>query len=72
MSKQEPTKNQKPIKLFPSAGQLVFFVAAIVNARSIDKRDKPIKGSSSHRTQMAKVEDGYLLIDQEWHVKTHS
>jgi hypothetical protein len=71
MSKQEPTKNQKPIKLFPSAGQLVFFVAAIVNARSIEKKkDKAIKGSSSHRTQMAKVEDGYLFIDQEWHVKT--
>jgi hypothetical protein len=69
MSTLEPNKNE----WFPPAGIKVFFVAAIVYARSIDfKKDKPVKGSHSHRTQMAKAEEGYLLIDQEWYVKTQS
>lgn len=68
MSKLQPNKND----WYPPAGIKVFFVAAIVYARSIDKKEKPIKGSSSHRTQMAKAEEGYLLIDQEWYVKTQS
>jgi hypothetical protein len=65
MSRIEPNRND----LFPPAGTKVHFVAAIIYARSIEKKDKPVKGSSSHRTQMAKAEKGYLLIDQEWYVK---
>ena len=57
---------------FPPAGIKVHFTAAIVYARSIEKNKKPISGSSSHRTEMAKAEKGYLLIDQEWYVKTKS
>jgi hypothetical protein len=70
MSNQAPTKNNQPSKqIFPSEGQFVFFVAAIVYARSIEKQDKPPKGSSAHRTQMAKVENGYLVPDRDWHIK---
>lgn len=73
MSKQQPNKENQPNKqLFPNAGQFVFFVAAIVCARSIEKRDKPSKGFSSHKTQVAKVEDGYLVPDKDWHIKKHT
>jgi hypothetical protein len=68
MSKLPPNQND----WFPPAGIKVHFTSAVVYARSIEKKDKPVKGSSSHRTQMAKVETGYLLIDQEWYVKTQS
>jgi hypothetical protein len=64
-----PNQNQNKSDIFPSAGCKVYFVSATVYARTIEKNNKPVKGSSSHRTQMAKVEDGYCLIDQNWYIK---
>lgn len=72
MSKQKPNNSIQPqTEVYPSAGQFLYFTAAIVYARTIiHKKDgPPIRGSHSHRTQIAKVEDGYMLIDQEWHIK---
>jgi hypothetical protein len=35
------------------------------------KKELSIKGSSAHRQQTAKVEEGYLLINQNWFFKKH-
>jgi hypothetical protein len=61
--KQKPNNNpQLKTELYPDEGQTVYFNAAIVYAKSIEKSDKLPRGSGAHRAQMAKVRDGYFLI----------
>ena len=54
---------------YPVAGSIINFVAATACARKIEQCTKKINFSSSHRGQIAKLEKGYLIIDQEWYVK---
>jgi hypothetical protein len=63
--KENPLQNNK---LYPSEGSKVYFHSASVVTRNIKKSDKPIKGSSAHRTQLAKVDDGFLFIDKSWYI----
>ena len=65
MSKQKQSNDT-----YPALNTKVHFVAAAVYARDINKKDRLVTFSSSHRCQYAKVDDGYLLIEQEWHVKS--
>jgi hypothetical protein len=62
-----PNKNKN--KIFPIAGTQIYFSAATIVARSVEKVTKPIKGSSAHRTQLIKVEDGFFVIGRDWHFK---
>jgi len=58
----------KPSEQYPSEGTTIYFHSALLGARTIDKVRK-VAGSSSHRTQFTKVEDGYLYIDKDWSKK---
>ena len=42
------------------------FGAAVIFARKIRISKNPVKGTSSHRMQMAKAEKGYIIIEKEW------
>ena len=65
-------QSQNKLKIndhYPHEGDQVYFHAALVTARSIEKHNKPVKGSGSHRTQMARVDDGLLYIEKSWSIK---
>ena len=51
---------------YPVEGKKVFFLAGMVIARDIIKCKHPVKGSSSHRTQIAKISDGQVYIEKDW------
>jgi hypothetical protein len=44
----------------------IYFSRAIVYARKIDKKKVLPKGFDVHRTQFAKLDDGYFIIEQKW------
>jgi hypothetical protein len=46
------------------------FSRAVVFARKIDVKKVPVSGSSSHRQQYAKLDDGYFIIEQKWYPAT--
>jgi len=54
---------------FPPAGSIINFVAATAFARKIEPCHRKNAFSSAHRGNMAKMEKGYLIIDQAWYVK---
>jgi len=61
-NKDTPQKNT----IYPAAGTKIEFSAATIVAFKIKQSKNPVTGSSSHRRQMAKVDDGRLIIDKEW------
>jgi hypothetical protein len=45
------------------------FTSAIVYARNIDVKKAPVKGSSAHRQQFAKLDYGFFIIEEKWYPK---
>jgi hypothetical protein len=60
-------QNEREIR--PREGVKVLFLSASAFARKINVKKNPIAFSSSHRGQFATIDDGYLIIDQEWYPK---
>jgi hypothetical protein len=56
----------KSNELSPVENTKVLFQKATVFARKIDKDNKPISFTGSHRGQRAKCEAGFLLIEKQW------
>ena len=53
-------------EITPPGGTKVNFDAAVVFARKIDVSRKPIALTGSHRGVRAKVDMGWLIIEQRW------
>jgi hypothetical protein len=53
----------------PEVGVRVLFLAATAFARNIEKKDKVIVLTGSHRGQLAKMDKGWIIIEQEWFAK---
>jgi hypothetical protein len=47
----------------------IHFHAAVVYARKIDVNNKLVRVWGVHRGQMAKLDDGYIVIEEEWFPK---
>jgi hypothetical protein len=45
------------------------FHAAVAYARKIDVSNKLVRIWGVHRGQMAKLDDGFLIIEEEWFPK---
>jgi hypothetical protein len=56
-------------EICPDVNTKVLFSAATAFARKIDKKDKIIVLTSRDRGQMAKLDSGWIVIDQEWFAK---
>jgi hypothetical protein len=53
----------------PPEGAKVLFLSASAFARKIDVKKKTVAFSSSHRGQVATLDDGWLIIDRAWYPK---
>lgn len=60
---------QSEKQICPEIGTKVLFAAATAYARKIDIKDKLVKLTSSHRGQVATIDNGWIIIDQEWYAK---
>ena len=47
----------------------VLFAAATAYARKIDVKPKIVVLTSSHRGRMATIDNGWIVIEQEWYAK---
>ena len=47
----------------------IHFHTAVVYARKIDLSNKLVRVWGVHRGQMAKLDDGFLIIEEEWFPK---
>jgi hypothetical protein len=62
------TQNRKDI--CPDVGVRVLFLAATAFARKIDvKKNRFVILTGSHRGQLAKIDNGWIIIEQEWFAK---
>jgi len=59
--------NEKQI--CPQVGTKVLFSAATACARKIDVKNKLVALTSSHRGYVATIDNGWIIIDQEWYAK---
>jgi len=53
----------------PEVGMRVLFSAATAFARKIDVKPRLVVLTSSDRGQLAKIDSGWIIIDQEWFAK---
>lgn len=54
----------------PDAGSKIMFAAATAFARKIDhNKNKLIKLTGNHRGTMATIDQGWIIIEQEWYAK---
>jgi hypothetical protein len=53
----------------PPEGAKITFLSASTWARKIEVKRTKTAFSSSHRGQFAKIDDGWLIIDQQWYPK---
>jgi hypothetical protein len=56
-------------EICPEVSTKVLFLAATAFARKIDVKDKVIVLTSRDRGQIAKIDSGWIIIDQEWFAK---
>lgn len=61
------SRNEQEIR--PKEGVKVLFLAASAFARNIDVKKRLVAFSSSHRGQVATLDDGWIIIDQAWYAK---
>ena len=47
-------------------GKEIRFGAAVIFARKIKVEKRLVKSTSAHRMQVAKAEQGYMIIEKEW------
>lgn len=55
--------------IYPEAGQKVVFSAATAFARKIKVKDKLVVLTGCDRGQVAKIDSGWIIIDQAWFAK---
>jgi len=56
-------------EICPEIGMKVLFSAATAYARKIDVKDRLIVLTGRDRGQLAKIDSGWIVIDQEWFAK---
>jgi hypothetical protein len=56
-------------EICPEANTKVLFSAATAFARKIDVKDRIVVLTSRDRGQVAKIDSGWIIIDQEWFAK---
>lgn len=60
---------QNKKEICPEVGMKVLFAAATAYARKIDVKPKIVVLTSSHRGRMATIDNGWIVIEQEWYAK---
>ena len=50
-----------------SDGEIHYFKKATLYARKIDKKRYTVRLTSGDRGQVAKVEDGHIVIERKWY-----
>jgi hypothetical protein len=62
------TLNKKK-DICPAIGERVLFAASTAFARKIDVQDKLVTLTGGHRGRLAKIDSGWIIIDQAWFAK---
>lgn len=56
-------------EICPEVGVRVLFLAATAFARKIDRKDKLVALTGCDRGQVAKMDSGWIIIEQAWFAK---